>query len=70
MLITCPRQDHHLEMDTIRHSWSMLADILMDESCHGILLGTCELLLSFSLNDTGDEHTALNKPCITRHDMS
>lgn len=30
--------DHHLELDVIRHSWEMLASILLDEACHGILL--------------------------------
>ncbi|KAF1911445.1 putative glutamine-dependent NAD(+) synthetase [Ampelomyces quisqualis] len=30
--------DHFLEVDVIRHSWEMLASILLDESCHGILI--------------------------------
>jgi hypothetical protein len=47
-------------MDTIRHSWSMLADILMDESCHGILLGTCALLLSSSLDDAQQAVSSLD----------
>lgn len=30
--------DHFLEGDTYAHSWDMLASILTDQSCHGILL--------------------------------
>ncbi|OAK96376.1 glutamine-dependent NAD(+) synthetase with GAT domain-containing protein [Phaeosphaeriaceae sp. SRC1lsM3a] len=30
--------DHFLEVDVIRHSWEMLSSILLDESCHGILI--------------------------------
>ncbi|KAH7093294.1 hypothetical protein FB567DRAFT_461936 [Paraphoma chrysanthemicola] len=30
--------DHFLEVDVIRHSWEMLSKILLDETCHGILL--------------------------------
>ncbi|KAF2130566.1 glutamine-dependent NAD(+) synthetase with GAT domain-containing protein [Dothidotthia symphoricarpi CBS 119687] len=30
--------DHFLEMETINNSWAMLAEILLDESCHGILI--------------------------------
>jgi NAD+ synthase (glutamine-hydrolysing) len=30
--------DHFLEVDVIRHSWEMLSSILLDSTCHGILL--------------------------------
>ena len=31
-------QDHFLEYDTYLHSWQVLADILKDESCYGIVI--------------------------------
>jgi NAD+ synthase (glutamine-hydrolysing) len=27
-----------LEVDVIRHAWEMLSNILLDETCHGILI--------------------------------
>lgn len=31
-------QDHFLEFDTFLHSWQVLADILLDERCYGIVI--------------------------------
>jgi NAD+ synthase (glutamine-hydrolysing) len=31
-------QDHFLENDLYLHSWQMMSDILLDESCYGIII--------------------------------